>query len=431
MEQKNRVYYQTKKEIIVKRLKYSVSIAWLIFINVSYAQSQRCDAEIQMTNKPCEGETNRCVIISINSDKYGRKFKHEWEMGDGTILKGKTIEHCYANDGQYHVVMNLIDSLNGNKIRNELAKDLFIVPVPIIHSTNAGVGQESTLTLTYSTLPEFKMQNVFWDFGDGNFSCSAAATHVYDSASKFKQRVLVQGILGGQFAEVCTSKEILVQGPNVRAKILTDWFTAFEIKMPGNGRYLKDVTHLAFLDNSGNFIQTLALAKDEYVNLQAQTKYSIYAWRGNLFSKMESFTTGSAMDINQDLHQAVLRMIADNPIPLPAFQFELDNVKPANEALLSTQLSALNQYPYLHVAIGTYTHTGGYFERNEALSKQRSEGLKQFFVRNNVTTTRLRVVSANDDKRLLNSCTGSNTCAWEEERLNKRTEFKIVSPELN
>jgi len=403
-------------------------ILLLALFTAMAAAQESCQAEVKFATASCTGQMERCVVISVNSDRYGRKFIHEWQMGDGTTLRGKQIEHCYATYGSYHVVMNLIDSLNGNQIANELTRDLLIAPLPQIQSEAIGVGTEVPMAYTYEPLPGYVAQKVFWDFGDGQFGCGPKPTHVYDTAATITQRVLLTGMAGDRPFAICNSKEVQVRGPNVKARLVTDWFVAFEKKIPGNGRFLQDVTHLAMLNEKGEIVNAVSFTtKDVFIYIKPRTVYTIYAWRGNLFSNTATFNSGNEDEADENLKQAVLKMLVGDPIPFPAVTFDLDKTSLAPEAL-AAQLNTLKSYPYLFVDIGSYTHTGGRLERNSTVSHNRSEWLKNKFVEDGVDAARLRAVSVQDDKRLLNTCTGSATCAWEDSQFNRKTEFRIASP---
>lgn len=62
-----------------------------------------------------------CVTFNINyfEDENGEDLKYEWVLGDGSIKYGNIIEHCYAKEGKYHVVLN---SITKQGIRNENIK---------------------------------------------------------------------------------------------------------------------------------------------------------------------------------------------------------------------------------------------------------------------------------------------------------------------
>lgn len=403
-----------------------VAIAILANLNTINAQST-CDAEFQFGAVQCSRQMDRCVTISVNTDPQGKKFIYEWNMGDGKILRGKTIDHCYETFGTFHVVMSLIDSVRGTRIENELSRDLLIAPLPAINTVQTGVGQPITCGYSYEPLPGFVTEKVYWDFGNGSYACGPKPTALYDTAGVFTQRVLLKGMIGDKPYSICNSKEIEVRGPNIKAKILTDWFVAFEKKMPENGRFLQDVTHLAMLDEAGNLVNTVAMTtKDVYIFIKPRTQYTIYAWRGNLFSKSTSFQTGNESEADENLYQAILKITAGEPIPFPAFTFDLD--KTSASGTLSEHHAMLTQYPYLFVDIGAYTHTGGRMERNTGLSKERSAWLKGKFIELGVAPDRVRPVSVEDDKRLLNTCAGSASCAWEDERFNRKAEFRIATP---
>ena len=400
----------------------------LMMASIAPAQAQsNCDAEFQFKSAACTGQMERCITITVNVDPNGKKFIHEWNMGDGKTLRGKTVEHCYETFGTYHVVMSLIDSVDGHRIENELSRDLLIAPLPAINPSQLGLGVPVEAGYTYEPLPGFVTQKVFWDFGDGNFACGQKPSFIYDSAGTFTQRVLLQGMVGDMPFAVCNSKAIAVRGPNVKAKVLTEWFVALEKKMPENGRFLKDVTHLALLNEAGQLINAIALTtKDVFVYIKPRTNYTIYSWRGNLFSKSTSFNSGAEADADENLHQAILKITEGDPIPFPAFTFDLD--KSMAQSSLTEHVAVLNQYPFLFVDIGAYTHTGGRMERNGNLSKERSAWLKQRLVELGIAPERLRSVSVDDDKRLLNTCTGSTSCTWEDERFNRKAEFRMATP---
>jgi len=127
-------------------------------------------------------EFNNCIDFAVSYkvdldasssiDNNGIPLIYEWEMGDGSVVKGKKITYTYKRPGTYEIKLNAIDSLTGRKILNE---DLISVvgDLPITLGENdvyveasgpdtVKVNEQILFDTKYCQVPEGDITNKFW-----------------------------------------------------------------------------------------------------------------------------------------------------------------------------------------------------------------------------------------------------------------------------
>jgi outer membrane protein OmpA-like peptidoglycan-associated protein len=142
-------------------------------------------------------------------------FYYAWNMGDGTILRGLDVTHCFAGPGDYLVELQLIDSISGYVF---LAEATEIVNVrdsiqPFIEApTTVLAGEPVSLDAVKSILPDCNPQKYFWEFGDGERGIGLSVSHTYDQAGTYQIRLGITGDQPGSSAPCrsCVSRSIRV-----------------------------------------------------------------------------------------------------------------------------------------------------------------------------------------------------------------------------
>jgi hypothetical protein len=118
-------------------------------------------------------------------------FLYEWDFGDGTKIKGRSLDvrHAFPKVGDYTVVLNVIDSLTGEVQLNQATnlvqvrdKIQPVISCPDTIYTN----EEIAFNSEKSYLPDFKSTEFYWDFGDGTLDKGKSLKHTYIYPGFFK-----------------------------------------------------------------------------------------------------------------------------------------------------------------------------------------------------------------------------------------------------
>jgi hypothetical protein len=118
----------------------------------------------------------------INTDTT--TFKYEWNFGDGTKVTGKLlkIEHTFLGTGDYLVQLNVIDSITGNTILNQVSNMFLVrdVEQAFISISDTIIAEKEVIFDARKTyLPEKKIESYFWDFGDGIVDSGLEVKHTF------------------------------------------------------------------------------------------------------------------------------------------------------------------------------------------------------------------------------------------------------------
>lgn len=132
--------------------------------------------------------------ILVNSYKYRFKednvdvdstvFLYEWDFGDSTKIKGRSLNvvHEFKSVGDYIVVLNVIDPLTGEVSLNQSTN---LVQVrdeiqPVISCSDTIYQNELvTFDSNKSYLPDMESPDYFWDLGDGTIEHGTKVTHEF------------------------------------------------------------------------------------------------------------------------------------------------------------------------------------------------------------------------------------------------------------
>jgi len=115
-------------------------------------------------------------------------FMYEWDLGDGTKIRGNEVDHCYTGPGEYTVLLNVIDRLTGDVYFNEAA---YQVPVEDIEQVYINcpdtvvVGQEIEFDGKRTNLKNFDIKTYHWDMGDGRRTRGISTTHIYTAPGEY------------------------------------------------------------------------------------------------------------------------------------------------------------------------------------------------------------------------------------------------------
>ncbi len=133
---------------------------------------------------------SRCVTLfeTRTSGLDTTIFDFEWELGDGNILFGEEVDHCYEKNGNYNVKLHVYDKLTGKKNEN--------VADAIVHiGTSEGVffdtpseckvNEVITCKNIAININGFDNSKLYWDFGDGSKIVGDNASYKYKHEGEY------------------------------------------------------------------------------------------------------------------------------------------------------------------------------------------------------------------------------------------------------
>jgi len=123
--------------------------------------------------------------ISFNaSDSYdpdGAIKSYSWDFGDGTNATGLTVDHAYADDGDYTVTLAVTDDDDGTG--TAAAEKTILNRVPFANFTASPETVYANETITFDASASYDQDGFivtyFWDFGDGTNATGAIVEHSY------------------------------------------------------------------------------------------------------------------------------------------------------------------------------------------------------------------------------------------------------------
>jgi hypothetical protein len=144
-------------------------------------------------------------------------MKYEWDLGDGTKVRGLRAEHCYDSAGYYLVQLNVIDTLTGDVYFSEASYDLIIEKYEqpyIVSPDTAYANERIRFDAKESYIKKFSVQNYYWDFGNGDVGNGLEAEYTYSNAGTYYVRL---GLTGTSEDDVdneqkaCANKQIIIR----------------------------------------------------------------------------------------------------------------------------------------------------------------------------------------------------------------------------
>ena len=115
------------------------------------------------------------------------------------------------------------------------------------------------------------------------------------------------------------------------------------------------------------------------------------------------------------------KILALNPI---YFSFDKSNIRRDAAAELDKVVDYLNQYPTLHVELGSHTDSRGPAMYNQLLSERRAISTANYLKKRISNPDRI-TFKGYGESRITNGCKNGVICSEEQHQLNRRTEFVI------
>lgn len=150
---------------------------------------------------------------SMNVDTTS--YRYEWDLGDGTKIRGLTANHCYKSQGSYFIQLNVIDTLTGEVFLNEAAYEFLLEDIQQVVITSPDTlvaGVPVILDSKKTNLKNFTPGAWYWDFGDGTFVTGDFPEKTFYTPGEYMVKLGMVSIPGRREEEqrACSSKKILV-----------------------------------------------------------------------------------------------------------------------------------------------------------------------------------------------------------------------------
>ena len=153
------------------------------------------DRPVANAGKDKRISANQSILFDASDsiDRDGKIIFYEWNLGDGTILNGKKVQHSYDQPGVYTATLLVRDNSCST---TDTDKDFAIVIINHPPVSNAGPDQwETQSEINFNGLKssdkDGKIIKYIWDFGDGTKSFGPVLSHVYNSPGIYLVKLTV------------------------------------------------------------------------------------------------------------------------------------------------------------------------------------------------------------------------------------------------
>ena len=138
------------------------------------------------------------AIFAVSGQKPNGA-KYLWDFGDGSGGTGENVQHIFVEEGQYTIVLTVVDAEGRIGVASENIEILHRNEFPIasLYSTYGGEGQSikvNSLVLFdggSSSDPDGDVLTFEWDFGDGNTDVGIRPNHFYETVGNFTVTLVV------------------------------------------------------------------------------------------------------------------------------------------------------------------------------------------------------------------------------------------------
>lgn len=371
--------------------------------------------------------TQNCVHLDV-TDSYdfeGKEFLFKWEMGDGNSLDGMEVNHCYELPGNYTATLTLFDPVTKALLKEEAKVNITIKGEFELTINSAGtleVGKQVTFNYELK-FPEslYQVENVYWYFGDGTFSCEKEPAHTYSSVGSFKTNLLITLSSGSNTEVLCISDTFQVKLSDPSEGILSQLFDATKME----SRFLADEVHYKIITKQSNrFIEIV-----DHDSLPGGLTYKLLAYRGDLLFSSEEIVTSDTADVANTINNSAKSLAQTVPLKFKSLSFELDEneLSKKNKKVIRHNLELLKKFPMIKLLIGVYTTSTGSITKGIELSVARGNLIKSYLIENGISPNSVFVADPNDNRSLINSCVTGDSCEYVDPKMDRRVDFKILN----
>ncbi len=388
-------------------------------------------------------------------------LSYEWSFGDGLKIQGIEAEHCFPGPGNYRVELNIIDNNTGNTFFTQSSYDVEITDAvqPFITSPDLELrDQQIEFSGLKTNLPQWEINEYYWDYGDGSKAKGSVTTHAYEKKGNYRVQLGVIGIKDstGTMPRECVYKQIEILEDNQELAIFLARQKGDLEDLPATESGRDSVLNTLYsmqeaLEKEAVF-RVEVLTSDTRLNIDtslfdplrgAYDISEVYLREDSLYS----YTVGEASSVletypiyndvvskgyeNASVKSYVLADLAEEELlelttsfgEFSDAYFEFDNYKigEASYPILNRIVEIMQKYPGIKLEIAAHTDNMGSFEYNMNLSQKRVQSMVDYLVEQGVEAFRL-VGKGYGESRPITSNTSD-----EGRSINRRVEFIILN----
>jgi outer membrane protein OmpA-like peptidoglycan-associated protein len=395
-------------------------------------------------------------IIKIDS----LPLSYVWQFSDGERVGGTEVEHCFPGAGSYVVELHIIDNNTGNTFFTQSSFEVEIADVeqPYIASPDVIVSQELTAFNAQGTnLPEMKVDEYYWEFGDGTTVRGAEVEHAFTKKGSYRVQLMVIGKPDstGWEPRECIYKVV---------EVLRDHQDLAMYKARQDGSYLMtlDSANREAGVSQSFYSMEEAQAQDAEFRVEVLNSDSRISTDSSIFDPLRgvydikevflrndslySYTVGQADNVigtydvytdvvergfeNASVKSYILADLAgEELLQLTSalgnfsdayFEFDDYRIGEASFPILDQVVDIMNRYPTLRLEIAAHTDNMGSFEYNMNLSQRRAQSMVDYLVSKGIEAERLIGKGYGESRPIAPNTTE------EGKMLNRRVEFIIL-----
>ncbi|AEM70390.1 OmpA/MotB domain protein [Allomuricauda ruestringensis DSM 13258] len=178
----------------------------------------------------------------------------------------------------------------------------------------------------------------------------------------------------------------------------------------------------AVSDTAGNYL---------FKNLGSTTNYTVVAKKKGFVK--DSLPVETKENENISVTQYLKKLVEEKPIvdlfePSDVyFNFDSFKITPRSAQELDKLVTVLKENESLALKIESHTDAIGPEAYNKYLSDKRAKSTRDYLVSQGIDPSRIISAIGYGEERLLNNCSNGTRCAADQHRLNRRSEFILVS----
>lgn len=421
-------------------------------------------------------------------DTDSMPFVYEWDLGDGNLRQGRTVEHCYAHPGKYAVVLRILDEYSHQPLLIQAQYEVEVRDVRQVYVNgrdSSRVGQPMAFDAFASDPPEDCTVNaVFWDFGDGERASGPEVVHAYPRPGTFRVRMVLSGTqASGAKCETCTFKEVTVsrnyRGYSIaerqRDRTLvqesiteTDDLRYLELSKPGYktkvlpfrpGEPFADnlatvelepeideivlagtiraqdapapltEVELILQDKGGRELRRFQTAEGNFeLAVEPGKSYFLIAEKSGYLQEKVALNPSARDAGRSEPIQLTLREVEIGQAILLQnifYDFDRHTLREESRPELDRVATILRDNPAIKVELGAHTDARGADDYNLRLSQRRAESAVAYLRKKGIPRDRI-VARGYGEQRPVNACINGVECDEWSHQANRRTEIKIL-----
>ncbi|TAI47552.1 OmpA family protein [Flagellimonas allohymeniacidonis] len=196
-------------------------------------------------------------------------------------------------------------------------------------------------------------------------------------------------------------------------------------------------TTVALFDENGEKVSEIVTDENGsfvFENLEPNADYNVVSVKDGYFEEKTQVRTkpNESISVTQTLKR-LKEVIAEEKgvlkIETEAIYFDFDkfNIKPQAAEELDKLVEVMRAYPDMVIRIESHTDSWGSKAYNKYLSDKRAKSSRNYIISKGIDASRIESAIGFGEENLLNDCSDGVRCSRELHKLNRRSEFIIIS----